>query len=110
MLLLGVLLPGFATAHAHLLTAVPADGSTLASAPAQLTLSFSAAGHLTALALRRTGDAAPVPLGALPTASASHFGIALPTLAAGAYQVSWRVLSDDGHVMSGTLRFTLAPH
>jgi methionine-rich copper-binding protein CopC len=30
-------------------------------------------------------------------------------LTPGSYSVAWRVLSEDGHVMSGTLRFTLTP-
>ena len=33
----------------------------------------------------------------------------LPALAAGRYRVDWRVLSTDGHVVSGTFAFSVSP-
>ncbi len=33
----------------------------------------------------------------------------LPPLAAGRYRVEWRVLSTDGHVVSGTFAFSVSP-
>jgi methionine-rich copper-binding protein CopC len=34
--------------------------------------------------------------------------VALPALAPGSYQVSYRALSADGHIVPGQLRFTLS--
>jgi hypothetical protein len=44
----------------------------------------------------------------LPTAAAQQISIPPPPLTPGTYSVSWRVVSDDGHVMAGALHFTLA--
>jgi copper resistance protein C len=53
-------------------------------------------GQAQALALRTDGavDALEAPL---------------PPLAAGRYRVDWRVLSTDGHVVSGTFAFSVSP-
>jgi methionine-rich copper-binding protein CopC len=39
---------------------------------------------------------------------AANFSVPLPALAAGVYTVSWRTMSQDGHVMPGAVRFTVA--
>jgi methionine-rich copper-binding protein CopC len=43
-----------------------------------------------------------------PKSSVSH-SVALPPLTAGDYVVTWRALSDDTHVSSGTLKFSVHP-
>ena len=45
--------------------------------------------------------------GTLPTVAAQQVSVPLPQLTPGTYTVSWRAVSDDGHVMPGTLHFTL---
>ena len=96
-----------AHAHAHLLEAAPADGSTLQGAPRQLQLVFSEAARLTALSIQEAGEAAPRKLTPLPQQPAARFVIDLPQLAAGSYQVKWRALSDDNHLASGSIRFVV---
>jgi methionine-rich copper-binding protein CopC len=39
---------------------------------------------------------------------AASFTIPLPTLTPGAYMISWRTMSHDGHVMPGAVHFTVA--
>jgi methionine-rich copper-binding protein CopC len=95
-----------ASAHAHLEKSIPADGSVITTSPANLVLNFSAAARLTALSIQK-GDDPKQNLKPLPTTAAQQISVALPQLAPGTYSVSWRVMSDDGHVMSGTLHFTL---
>lgn len=97
---------GPAWTHAHLQGSNPADHSTLGQAPDRLALQFNESVHLTALDLR-AGGAAAGKLGPLPAAAAREFSIPLPALPPGTYTVGWRVASDDGHIMSGTLTFTL---
>jgi methionine-rich copper-binding protein CopC len=97
-----------ASAHAHLEKSSPADGSVLTTSPASVVLEFSEAARLTALWIQR-GDDPKQSLKPLPTAAAQQISVPLPALTAGNYVLIWRVLSDDGHMMSGTLRFTLAP-
>lgn len=100
------LLSALAHAHAHLSASVPAEGSTV-RAPEQITLSFSEAARVTALTIRGEGGAEQK-LSPLPTATAKQVTVPVPKLVPGRYTVSWRVLSEDGHVMSGTLHFSVA--
>lgn len=97
-----------AAAHAHLRSAVPADGSVVAVAPARIELHFSEAARLTAAWIEKDGGAKQR-LSSLPHDSAAKLDLPLPQLAPGRYEVSWRVLSADGHVVPGRLRFTFSP-
>ena len=101
--------PWSALAHAHLKTSTPANQATLGEAPASLRLEFSEAARLTALSLQATGETAARKLPLEGTTSAVSHTIALPPLTPGEYLVTWRALSDDTHVSSGTLRFTIRP-
>lgn len=102
-----LLLNGPAAAHAHLLQASPADGSSLKHTPPQLQLQFSEAASLTALSIQRDGGAAPLKLAIPADHAAAKFSIVLPPLAPGNYRVTWRALSDDHHMSSGSIRFTV---
>lgn len=103
VLLLG---SGIVHAHAHLTYSVPADGSVLAVAPAQLTLRFSESARLTALSIEPAGGSRQK-LTPLPTAEAAEISVKLPPLKPGSYLLTWRVVGHDGHVVPGQLRFTL---
>jgi methionine-rich copper-binding protein CopC len=96
-----------AGAHAHLHSAIPADGSVITSAPSNIVLNFSEPARLTVAWLRK--DSEPKrKLEPLPTQPAQQVSIPVPHLTPGRYEVDWRVLSDDGHVMAGALHFTLS--
>lgn len=96
-----------ASAHAHLQKSNPADNSVITASPTHLVLSFSEAARLTTLSIQKDNEPERK-LQPPSTAAAQQISVPLPPLAPGAYTVSWHVLSDDGHVMSGTLHFTLA--
>ncbi len=93
-----------AHAHAHLSASVPQDGST-GRAPEQIVLSFSESARITALSLQREGEASRKLV--LPATAAAHITVPLPQLLPGRYTLNWRLLSGDGHVTSGSLRFTV---
>jgi len=97
-----------ASAHAHLQKSSPADGSVITTTPSKLLLSFSEAARLTALSIQK-GNEPRQSLKPLPSTAAPQISVPLPQLTPGTYSVNWRVVSDDGHMMSGTLHFTLAP-
>ena len=97
-----------AGAHAHLQKASPADGSVVRTSPSNVVLNFSETARLTAASIQR-GDEPRQSLKPLPTAAARQISVPVPQLTPGLYSVTWRVVSDDGHVMSGTLHFTLSP-
>jgi hypothetical protein len=96
-----------ADAHAHLQTSSPADNSVITSSPPTLVLNFSEAARLTALSIQK-GSEPEQKLKPLPTGAAAQILVPLPPLTPGAYIVSWHALSDDGHVTSGALHFTLS--
>ena len=95
-------------AHTHLVKAVPAEGSTISAPLPKFVLTFAEPARLTALSLQKDKEPAKK-LGPLPEAAAAEISIPAPSLAAGKYVLSWRAVSDDGHVMPGKLTFTVAP-
>jgi methionine-rich copper-binding protein CopC len=97
-----------AEAHTHLKEAQPAEGSVVATAPANIVLKFSEAARVMALTVQKEG-AAEQKLAPLPTAPAEQVSVPAPKLAPGKYVVNWRVVSGDNHVMSGKLHFTIDP-
>lgn len=102
------LITQLAQAHAHLESSTPADGSTLSAAPAALEMRFSEPARLTALSIQRAEEPKQA-LKSLPTSTDRTVRVALPTLAPGPYSVTWRAVSPDGHIASGTVRFTVSP-
>jgi methionine-rich copper-binding protein CopC len=95
-------------AHARLKSSSPADASTVA-APDSVTLVFSEAAKVTSLTLHATGEANARKIAVPADDEAASHTIPLPKLAPGAYVLTWRALSDDTHVTSGTVRFTVRP-
>lgn len=95
-----------ANAHAHLQKSTPADHSVLTTSPQNLELVFSELARLTSLSVQKDKEEKQN-LTSLPTTAAVKISVALPSLTPGAYEVVWRVLSDDGHTMAGVLHFTL---
>jgi len=93
-----------AFAHVHLKQSTPAEGAVLQAAPSQIVLTFSEPALVTALSIQQTGKAKQS-LGPLPNEAAQTLTVATPGLTAGSYVVTWRAVSPDKHVMSGTLHF-----
>jgi methionine-rich copper-binding protein CopC len=109
-LAIGVLgVVGATTAQAHnvLRSTDPADGSTVAVAPAQVTLTFDEPALALGTEIEVRGpDGTVVSEGdpVLVDATVSQkLGGDLP---AGTYTVAWRVTSADGHPITGELTFT----
>ena len=97
-----------AAAHTQLIGTNPAANATLTASPSTVELTFNqnvqttfaqvavldaAQGHLESGAPSVVGAVVSQPVAALPS---------------GAYTVSWRVVSADGHPVSGTYAFTVA--
>lgn len=110
MLLLPLLVFAMPTAqaHDHLTSSVPAAGATVDS-PAQVSLTFSGSVVSAGTAVRVVGpQGADVTGGAVNVAGPKVTQPLRAGLAAGAYTVTWRVTSADGHPVSGTFAFTVA--
>ena len=105
--LVSFLMAGPARAHAHLEKSTPAEGTVLTRSPTTLEMTFSEPARLTALSIQKDQEPKQA-IKSLPNAAEETVRVALPALSPGAYTVSWRVVSPDGHVMSGALHFTIA--
>jgi methionine-rich copper-binding protein CopC len=97
-----------ASAHTRLLSSTPADGSTVPTAPDQVTLLF--AQHLLGLgAVAVLGpDGANVAVGAPVLDGAAVTQRLASHRPAGVYRLSYRIVSADGHPVSGGVTFTAA--
>jgi methionine-rich copper-binding protein CopC len=105
-----LLFPLLAGAHAHLKESEPADGSVITPFPGKFVLRFSEPAQLTALTLLKTGVREPLKIAALPAVTSTEITIPAPVLSVGpgSYELRYRVLSADGHIMSGSVHFTIA--
>jgi methionine-rich copper-binding protein CopC len=107
-----LLLPARAQAHAHLDRASPASGSTVASAPKEVTIWFTEAlePKFSTIEVRDAKGAAmqagPATLAAGNTA---QLRVPLKPLPPGTYKVIWRVLSVDTHRSQGDFSFRVGP-
>lgn len=99
-----------ASAHDELIGTDPASGVTLDASPAQLTLTFSAeiADDPGASEVQVT-DAAGTSLAGEPAAQDNVLTVPLVGEASGAVTVLWKVVSSDGHPISGEFGFTVTP-
>ena len=86
---------------------VPADGATVAP-PERVTLRFDDPMRITAVTLTGEGGEVPLASGQGTDAVTEWAGAPEVTLAPGPYEVEWRGLSSDGHVMEGRFAFTVA--
>lgn len=104
---LALLGAGPAAAHNTLVSSDPADGTTAATAPAQVTLTFNEpAVALGTVVEVRAPDGRVVSSGEAVLTGASVAQGLSGELPAGDYSVLWRVTSADGHPIEGQLTFT----
>lgn len=98
-------------AHAHdeLLSSSPADGESLDAAPSEATFTFSGEIAPVGVVFALTdADGATLSLPTVPKVAGTEVTQQLPPLEGGQYELGWRVVSSDGHPISGTVTFTVA--
>ncbi len=93
--------------HTVLRSVTPAAGARLDRAPAEIVLVFSEPLSPTFAQVSLSHDGADVPLGAPTVADLTVRTQVTGTLAAGGYQIAFRVVSQDGHPVSGTSTFAV---
>lgn len=101
-----------AAAHTALVESDPRDGATIEVAPSEVTLTFNEAiSDLSPPQARLTGPGTAEPR--LGAAQVDDAVLVIPVTEvirdAGEYSLDWRVVSEDGHAVSGTIHFTFAP-
>ena len=95
-------------AHASLTRAEPPARSALGLAPSQLRLTFNEAVEAKYSTVELRGPGGPVKgSGPLSTPDPSTLELPLPALPAGVYEVHYRVLSADGHVIEAGYKFSV---
>lgn len=99
-----------AVAHAHLRWATPAVDTTV-DAATELTLAFNEPLKLAGSSVALAGpDQTEVKVGAVTADASSAAVIHVPiaaVLKSGAYTISWRALTGDGHTVTGSYVFTV---
>jgi copper transport protein len=108
--LLALAFPAGAAAHARLVGSKPADGAVLATPPADVRLLFDdevrpAGGDLAVDAAGRSVLGGPA-----HRLAGNDRALVVPLrpgLRRGAYTVRWRVISNDGHLITGVLAFAV---
>jgi methionine-rich copper-binding protein CopC len=104
-LVLLVVSPGTADAHATLVATSPEDGSRITTAPASITLTFSEAVGSGFVALVAP-DGSKVKTSAARISGGQVTADVAASDERGRYTVAYRVVSDDGHPVTGTFTFT----
>lgn len=105
-ILLWLVMTAAASAHASLNTTEPRDGSVVSTAPRVMVLTFSEPVSPTSLKLTRPdGSIAPLKSFVLKDKAVE---ITPPgDLKDGSYLLSWRVVSEDGHPIGGSVVFSI---
>ena len=105
------MLAASASAHSLLLESSPAAGATLDEGPPQISLRFNNRIEKKLSRVRvldERGAQRPV-IVLVGDGPADRLTASMPALAPGAWRVEWRVLSTDGHIVSGGFSFRVAP-
>ena len=96
-----------AHAHSPLSSTSPQDGAVLAIAPIELSLAYAKGIRLTRVQLVDAEESAiDLDLNDY-SAFDTDFILTLPVMESGQYQIEWRGLGEDGHILNGSFGFTV---
>jgi len=103
----GLLVVGVAPASAHniLIRTSPVDGSTVATLPDVIVLTFNEPGQADGTVIAVTGPDGNVSSGAAVLVDSDVRQAVGPGSPPGRYTVDWRVVSADGHPVDGAVAF-----
>jgi len=110
LLLLFLLFPGLASAHAYLIKSVPPGRATLFTSPAKIQLWFNERlepRYSSASVLAPDGKRVDLDNAQVSSDDPKQLAIGVKQLQSGRYTVKFRVLSVDGHVVEQSFPFTV---
>ena len=110
LLLLFLLFPGLASAHAYLIKSVPPGRATLFTSPAKIQLWFNERlepRYSSASVLDPDGKRVDLDNAQVSSDDPKQLAIGVKQLQSGRYTVKFRVLSVDGHVVEQSFPFTV---
>ncbi|WP_166426672.1 copper resistance CopC family protein [Labedella populi] len=97
-----------ASAHDELVASTPTAGETLDPAPSEITLTYSDNVLEVGIEVSVTDAGGAEYVADEPVVDGSTVTVALDSdMPGGSYQADWRVVSSDGHPISGTIPFTV---
>lgn len=97
-----------AAAHTELVSSNPSEGSILATAPAEIVLTFTEPPLLEGSAISVKSDTGASSEAAPVTLVGSELHAAWPaSVTSGNITINWRAVADDGHVVTGAITFTI---
>lgn len=98
-----------AMAHSEMNMTEPADGTTLNIVPETIALKFTAPARVMKVEMLHTnGTASHTMTVDIPTfGMVDEISLTPDFMGAGRYDVNWRALGEDGHVMTGSFSFTV---
>ena len=97
-----------AFAHTRLQSSDPADGASVATAPSRVSLTFNEATQQGFNTITVVGPDGSAWQSGEVTAEGNSVSVGLRPLGpAGRYEIGYRVISDDGHPVTGSVAFTL---
>ena len=118
-----LLFPLLALAHSPLSIVSPENGAKLEDAPTEISMEFKSSAKLIKLEFFKKagakkslldrlfgndgGEIIPLPNTVLMETREAHI-IPLPKITSGDYQVKWRAMGEDGHIMKGDFGFAVA--
>jgi methionine-rich copper-binding protein CopC len=98
-----------ASAHSRLLSSSPADGTTLPTSPAEVVLTFNEDINPQFVTVRVTDGEGGDVVGAKASVAGPEVTVPVEQpIAAGAYKITYRVVSADSHPITGSTTFTVA--
>ncbi len=104
-LVLAIALPALGLAHSKMDATVPANDAVMDTVPKQLEFTFGKKIRLTKVSVTDAdGDPVDVDLSD-HKAFRGNFVLPVELEGTGIFQVAWKGLSADGHIMSGTFSF-----
>lgn len=102
------LIAGPASAHAQLVSTDPADGATISAPPSTVTLTFDEALLADTETISINDENGNVVASQQATPDGTTVSVPWPAeLTAGTFQVAYRVVSGDGHPVTGAFTFTI---
>ncbi|MEV0453887.1 copper resistance CopC family protein [Catellatospora methionotrophica] len=103
-----LLSPGPVSAHDELAASVPAEGSTVTSAPQRILLTFAGPVKTSYVTVAVTGPGGDTFQSGQPTVDDRVVTQVLKPLTSGDYIAAYQVISTDGHPITGRVQFSLA--
>lgn len=97
-----------AAAHTTLESSTPPSGAKLDQSPPVIEMKFHHPLNLTSVVVVDASKAERK-LEFTPHAAAAEFQLPKPQLAAGHNEIKWKGLSNDGHVVTGSLKYEVGP-